>query len=327
MTGPARTATSEEGSVQPALADAYIHCLRLARAHYENFPVASLFLPAHMRPHVAAVYAFARIADDLADEGDASAHERLSRLEAWRSALHAVLERGADVEGRTLGGDPMDPSTAHRPDQLQILRALAHTVRTHALPVQLFDDLVSAFSQDVHVHRYATWDEVFDYCRRSANPVGRLVLRLAGHANPQADEWSDRVCTALQLTNFWQDFAIDWRRGRLYLPLEEVERAGADVRDLNGRALSPPWRQAVSRAVDRTAKLFDDGRPVCDVVSGRLGWELRATWIGGTRILEKVRAVDCDVLRTRPTIGARDLPVIVGRLLGWRRRGAGRAIE
>lgn len=317
----------------PALTEAYAHCLRMARAHYENFPVASLFLPAQMRPHVAAVYAFARAADDMADEGEATASERLSRLEAWRGALHDVLERETEVDGGSRGGDVIDgadrtnSTAAHGPDELHVLRALAHTVRTHALPVQLFDDLISAFAQDVHVHRYATWDEVFDYCRRSANPVGRLVLRLAGHTNPQADEWSDRVCTALQLTNFWQDFAIDWRRGRLYLPLEEVSRAGADVRDLNGHVLSAPWRQALSRAVGRTVQLFDEGRPVCDAIPGRLGWELRATWIGGTRILEKLRAVDCDALRARPSIGARDLPMIIGRMLTWRRHVAGRAIE
>jgi phytoene synthase len=259
-----------------------------------------------MRPHVAAIYAFARAADDFADEGDVAPDVRLARLTAWREGLHQA------VEGRHDG----DAAAG------LVFRALAHTIRQHALPVVLFDDLISAFIQDVHVRRYATWVEVLDYCRRSANPVGRLVLRLAGTADAQADEWSDRVCTALQLANFWQDFAVDWRRGRLYLPIEEVERAGARVDDLERALMTAPWKKALACAVDRTEAMFEEGRPVCDVVDGRLRWELRATCLGGLRILEKLRASDYDAFRTRPSLGARDLPLLGLRALFWRRHGA-----
>lgn len=302
--GVAMTDGRVSDSADPALQRAYEHCAHVARGHYENFPVASRLVPAHMRPHVAAIYAFARAADDFADEGDVAPDVRLARLTAWRDALHQAVEARPGVS------DDVGP----------VFRALAHTIRHHALPVVLFDDLISAFIQDVHVRRYATWVAVLDYCRRSANPVGRLVLRLAGTVDAQADEWSDRVCTALQLANFWQDFAVDWRRGRLYLPTEEVERSGALVDDLDRALMTPPWKQALARAVDRTEALFEQGRPVCDVIEGRLRWELRATCLGGLRILEKLRASDFDVFRARPSLGALDLPLLGLRALLWRRR-------
>lgn len=293
------------GSDEPALQRAYEHCANVARGHYENFPVASRLVPARMRPHVSAIYAFARAADDFADEGDVAPDVRLARLTAWREALHQA------VQGRHGGDDAAG----------LVFRALAHTIRQHELPVALFDDLISAFIQDLHVRRYATWADVLDYCRRSANPVGRLVLRLAGTADAQADEWSDRVCTALQLANFWQDFAVDWRRGRLYLPIEEVELAGAREDDLDRALMTPPWKKALARALDRTEAMFEEGRPVCDVVEGRLRWELRATCLGGLRILEKLRASDYDAFRARPSLRARDLPLLGLRALFWRRHG------
>ena len=169
----------------------------MARAHYENFPVASWLLPAAMRPHVAAVYAFARTADDFADEGRRSPDERLRLLDDWERRLHACVEPGQH--------DPAD----------QIFLAVGQTIRTCNLPVSLFEDLLSAFRQDITTHRYQTWDDVLDYCRRSANPVGRLVLRIAGYDDPRLDQSSDALCTALQLTNFWQDIGRDWQKGRL----------------------------------------------------------------------------------------------------------------
>src|SRR5215217_4178295 len=172
-----------------------------------------------MRPHVAAVYAYARIADDIADEGSAPADERLTLLNAWQRRLHAALavERADEPP--------------HEHEDL-IVVALAHSIRLLDLPIALFDDLLSAFAQDTMTTRYATWDDVLDYCRRSANPIGRLVLRVAGYDDRRLDEHSDAVCTALQLTNFWQDFAVDWNRGRLYLPVEERDRAHARDADL-----------------------------------------------------------------------------------------------
>ena len=152
--------------------------------------------------------------------------------------------------------------------------------------------------------RYETWRDVLDYCRRSANPVGRLVLRVAGYDDPTLDAQSDAVCTALQLTNFWQDLAIDWRRGRLYLPAEERTRAFAREADLNRAEMTPEWRDAVRQAIRRTRELFDRRTPICDAVRGRLRWELRFTWLGGMRILDNIEAVGCDVFNHRPTLGA-----------------------
>ena len=161
--------------------------------------------------------------------------------------------------------------------------------------MQLFDDLLNAFVQDVGTPRYSTWADVLDYCRRSANPVGRLVLRLSGYHDDRLDAASDAVCTALQLTNFWQDLAIDWSRGRLYVP-EEIWRAHhADVASLDARLMTPQWKAALADCGLRTRELFQRGRPVCDGVSGRLRYELRATWLGGMRILDRLDRAGYDV--------------------------------
>src|SRR5207248_2477764 len=191
-----------------SLAQAYAACEGLARSHYENFPVASMLLPRAMRPHVAAVYAFARRADDMADEGSARAADRQAALETWRRGLHEAVRLKPDTtEAQVVSG-------FSRTDCL-MLTAVAHSIRTLDLPIALFDDLVSAFAQDTMTTRYASWADVLDYCRRSANPVGRLVLRIAGYRDAALDRSSDALCTALQLTNFWQDFGRDWRAGRL----------------------------------------------------------------------------------------------------------------
>ena len=286
-------------SVPDTLAAAYAHCTRLAREHYENFPVASLLLPAAMRPHIAAIYAFARGADDFADEPGPDPAERLRLLQDWHRRLHAT------GSGGSTGDDP-------------IFVALHHTIATCRLPVQLFDDLLSAFMQDVTTRRYATWAEVMDYCRRSANPVGRLVLRVAGHDDPRLDAASDAVCTALQLANFWQDFGRDWRNGRLYIPIEERDRYGAREADLDAGRMSPEWKGALRAAVDRTRELFAAGRTVCNGTRGRLRWELRLTWLGGSRILDKIEAADFDVLNHRPTLGAADAAPLIWRAITWR---------
>ena len=201
-----------------------------------------------------------------------------------------------------------------------LFAALAHTRRTFALPLAPFEDLLSAFRQDVTRTRYETWDEVFDYCRRSANPVGRLVLRLFRYDDPTLDRQSDAVCTALQLTNFWQDFAIDWSRGRLYLPAEEWRPFGGSPADLDARRMSGAWRDALAAAGVRTRGLFEEGRPVADGVSGRLRFELRATWLGGVRILDRLERSGFDVFRDRPSLGLRDGLVIALSTALWRRR-------
>ena len=279
---------------------AYEYCLTLARDHYENFPVASRLLPAEMRPHVAAVYAFARVADDFADEPGREAADRLRLLNEWEERLTAA-EHGAIVPGD------------------HIFLATADTIERKHLPPQLFHDLLSAFRQDVTVSRYQTWADVLDYCRRSANPVGRLVLRIAGVEDGRTDAASDAVCTALQLANFWQDFGRDWRAGRLYVPEEELRRHGARIEDLDRGALTPAWRSAMRACVDRTRALFEEGRPVADAVRGRLRWELRATWLGGVRILDKIQALDFDTLNNRPKLSALDALALLPHLITWRR--------
>jgi squalene synthase HpnC len=274
---------------------AYASCVRVARGHYENFPVASLLLPRGMRRDVAAIYAFARAADDLADEGDWSTDERQRLLDGWLQRLrHAAVSDEAGPDPRR--GEPANA--------VAIFRALGASIRARALPLTLFEDLLSAFRQDVTVRSYDDWPELFDYCRRSANPVGRLVLRLAGYRVPQVDAWSDALCTALQLTNFWQDLTVDLACGRSYLPAREL--------------LAHDTRQAaLAAAVRRTRALFDAGRPLCDAVRGRLRYELRATWLGGVRVLDRVERSERDVANRRPALGLRDWPWLAARLLTW----------
>ena len=284
-------------------AAAYAYCERLAREHYENFPVASRLLPSAMRPHIAAVYAFARRADDFADEPGLDDAERMRLLCGW--------------EGR-LRGD----FSIHIPDEFgadKIFSALEHTIQNCRLPPSLFTDLLSAFRQDISTTRYETWTDLLDYCRRSANPVGRLVLRIAGYDDSSLDAQSDAVCTALQLTNFWQDLAIDWRKGRLYVPLQDRDRAGARDADLDHGRVSPEWQAALSAVTARTRSLFDAGRPVCDRVSGRLRWELRFTWLAASSILDRLEQAEFDVFRHRPSLRATDALPLAWRALRWSR--------
>jgi squalene synthase HpnC len=284
-------------------AAAYARCQHLARQHYENFPVASRLLPRAARPHVAAIYGFARLADDFADEGQRTNTARLALLDDWGRRLHeAAAGRVADEDS----------------DAGAIFVALSDTMRRCQLEVELFDDLLSAFRQDVVVNRYDTWADVLDYCRRSANPVGRLVLRITGYREATLDAMSDAICTALQLTNFWQDLESDWQKGRLYVPQAEIRAAGADLNDLGRRRLTPQWRAALSRAAEETRGLFSRGRPLADAVAGRLRWELRATWLGGMRILERLESSGFDVFRSRPTLGWPDAIRIGWQALTWR---------
>ncbi len=284
------------------LDEAYRACEHLAQSHYENFPVASRLMPAHLRKHVAAIYAFARTADDFADEPGREVGERLRLLSGYRARLHAPR-----------AGAPDQDHLAER-----IFSALHDTIQRFELPVSLFDDLLDAFTQDVTTHRYATWPAVLDYCRRSANPVGRLVLRLSGYRDDRLDAASDAVCTALQLTNFWQDLAVDWSRGRLYVPEDVWQIHGADPATLNSRKMTAGWVAALRDCGERTESLFVDGRPVCDGVTGRLRYELRATWLGGMRILDRLQRADFDVFAERPALGTADALVIACETLLWR---------
>lgn len=292
------------------LAAAYASCEQSARARYENFPVASILLPAPMRPHVAAVYAFARAADDFADEGERPAEQRLRLLDGWRERLRRSLRDEAQP-----ATEPDEPANA-----AAIFQALGNTVQQCDLPSELLDDLLSAFTQDVTVHRYQNWEALFDYARRSANPVGRLVLRIAGYRAPTLDAWSDSICTALQFTNFWQDFTVDRDRGRVYLPQSELARQGAADADVTGNPASVATQCALRQAVARTRQLFVAGRPLCDAVSGRLRYELRATWLGGSRILERVDGQLRSGIGHRPALQLRDGPWLLWQMLTWAAR-------
>lgn len=293
--------------------DPYAACARDARRHYENFPVASWMLPPAARPHVAAVYAFARAADDFADERERSPQERHRLLDGWSERLRhaAATERP--------GPPPRPGEPAHA---VQIFLALGATLRSCSLPLELFDDLLSAFRQDVDVSRYATWADLLDYCRRSANPVGRLVLRISRQQSPQNDIWSDDICTALQLTNFWQDLHRDYLHGRLYVPRDAQQAHGAREDDLASGVMTPAWQAVLAELLLRTRALFVAGRPLCDAMQGRLRYELRATWLGGTRILDRIAAAGYDVATRRPTLGPQDVPWLAWKLVAWPQPGA-----
>ncbi len=293
---------------QTELRLAYTTCLQLARNHYENFPVASRLLPSYIRPHIAAVYAFARVADDFADEGDRSVQERLSLLDRWETCL--VQREQSSVTNKSFG----DLTYA---EVAPIFVALRHTIDKFSLPVELFTDLLSAFRQDVTVKRYENWDDLLDYCRRSANPVGRIVLRLAGRTDPVLDEQSDCVCSALQITNFLQDFGRDWQHGRLYVPVEIQKECGAKLSDLQVNLVTPEWREALESCAEKTKKLFVAGRPVCDGVTGALRMELRLTWLGGMRILDRVGRRRYDPLNERPVLRFTDFVPLVWRAVVW----------
>ncbi len=273
--------------------------------HYENFPVASWLCPPALRPAVAALYAYARTADDLADEGDAAAEVRLADLSAYRADLHACV-RGATVS----------------PRWQDVFTPLAATVARHQLPLQPLDDLLDAFMQDVARTRegrgYADRDEVLDYCRRSANPVGRLLLHLYGVHDARALAESDDVCTALQLINFWQDLSVDLPRGRYYVPATECLAHGLDPDQPALWAGDPRGPQLVRALVAWARTTMLRGAGIVHRVPGRAGWELRAVVQGGLRILDKIEAGGFDSLRRRPRITAADAPVILWRCLCMR---------
>jgi squalene synthase HpnC len=250
--------------------------------HYENFPVASILLPARLRPAVEAIYRFARSADDLADEGDAAPQDRISALDAYEAALDSI-ERG-----------PL-------PDML-FWRELAAVIRHYHLPLQPFRDLLSAFRQDVLVKRYETFDDLLDYCRRSADPVGTLMLHLYDMADRRNLDDSNAICSALQLINFWQDVSIDWQKARVYLPQEDLKRFGVSETDIGNQTHDVKWRALMRFEVDRARAMLQSGIPLALRLPGRVGWELRLVVQGGLRILERIDAVNYDVFRRRPQL-------------------------
>ena len=263
--------------------------------HYENFPVASVLLPQRLRRPIAAIYRFARGADDIADEGDAGDDERLLELAAYSAELDRI----------ELGQTPADPA----------FHELAEVIREWHLPLQLFRDLLDAFAQDVVKKRYADFPELLDYCRRSANPVGRLLLHLVNRASPGNLRRSDCICSTLQLVNFWQDIGVDWAKGRVYLPQTDLARFGISEQQIADHRWSAEWAALLDFQTDRARAMMLDGAPLVQQLPGRMGWEIRFTVQGGLRILEKIRRARGNVFADRPLLGPGDWLRMGGRAL------------
>lgn len=261
--------------------------------HYENFPVASWLMPGRLREPVKAIYRFARSADDIADEGDAPPNARLQELARYDSELDRI-ERGEI---------PDDP----------IFTPLAAAIRAHALPLAPFRDLLSAFAQDVEKTRYASFGEVMDYCRRSANPVGRLMLHLYGNHDPRHQAYSDAICSSLQLINFLQDVAIDYAKGRIYLPQDELAAHHVSEAQIEAGNAGGLWHMMMHRQIERARKLLQAGAPLGRALHGRIGLELRVTIRGGETILRKLHADPGCVFGARPVLGKTDWIVMLAR--------------
>lgn len=259
-----------------ALAAAYAYCRKITVQHYENFPVASVLMPGHLRKHIYPIYAFARHADDLADE----AQDRAALL-AWREQLHRAARGAADHP---------------------IFLALHDTRQRFELPLSLFDDLLRAFLQDLDQNRYRNFEELLGYCRYSANPVGRIILRLHGYRHPELFQFSDKICTALQLTNFWQDVRIDIEKDRIYIPLSQLSGFGISEDDIRAARFSAKFGNMMKSLVERTAAMFAEGAPLLPAVKKRLRWELKLTMMGGMAILDQIRRQNYNVLAKRPEL-------------------------
>lgn len=259
--------------------------------HYENFPVASILMPKRLRRPVAAIYHFAREADDISDEGDLTDEERLAQLDAFRAELDRI---GANEATLT-----------------PLFQNLAATIREYGLPMQPFYDLLDAFSQDVVKKRYDNFADLQEYCRRSANPVGILMLHLYGEATPVNLAYSDAICTSLQLINFWQDVAKDWKISRIYLPLDEMAQYGVTESQIAQGKTDENWRQLMQFQVERARKLMLQGAPLGSILTGRIGLEMRMIIAGGLRILDKTAAADYDVFNRRPVLRPLDWVIML----------------
>ena len=258
----------------------------MAVDHYENFPVASILLPKRIRRAVEIIYHFARQADDIADEGNFTDGERLARLDEFRSELNRI----GTVDG------PQTP----------LFMALAGIVTRYQLPVQLLHDLLDAFSQDVVKKRYANFNELMDYCRRSANPVGRLLLHLYDEASTQNQVYSDHICTSLQLINFWQDVKKDIMIGRIYIPQDDMRTYAIDEGQVTEGRTSQAWRDLMRFQVQRAREMLSEGAPLGSILGGRIGLEMRMIIAGGNRILTKLEQVDFDMFNRRPVLRPHD---------------------
>ncbi|MBD3669486.1 MAG: squalene synthase HpnC [Gammaproteobacteria bacterium] len=277
------------------LKTAYQHCHRIAKQHYENFPVASIFLPRRLRPAVTVIYCFARNADDLADEGDISQEERLSALDMMGEELEKI-------QNKESSDDP-------------VFIALADVINKYEIPIEPFYDLLSAFRQDVTKTRYRDFGELMSYCRRSANPVGRILLYLYSEANERNIALSDGICSALQLINFLQDIEQDYRENnRIYLPLEEMQKYHVTEMHIRNRLSDYSVKRLLDFQIERARKMLKAGAPLATQLGGRIGFELKLIIFGGTRILYRLHNQDGSYF-SRPRLRTRDKAWVLWRSL------------
>jgi squalene synthase HpnC len=281
--------------------DAYRYCEQIVRRHYENFPVASLFIPKNKRKHFYAAYAFMRVADDLADNGDIELNKRLETLVQWQGKLDASYQ-----------GQSEDP----------IFIALQDSIEELLIPKEIFDNILNAFKVDLFKHRYRTFDELLEYCRYSANPVGHLVLHILGYApHPDRETMvlaSDHLCTALQLTNHWQDIFLDKKIDRLYLPLEDLETYGYSIAEWNTRVVNENFRRLMKFQIDRTRDYFTEARQLFRFLKFPERFEIALIWHGGMRIIERIENSGYDVGTCRPTLTLVDKTVMFANAMRQR---------
>ena len=287
-----KTHISQTDENNSAFDDAFAHCAAVVNAHYENFPVASLFLPEEKRPYIQAIYAFSRIADDFADELDRPAEERLRDLNGWEEKLH-----------RCYLGETDHP----------VFVALSETIKRNNIPIEPLQDLLTAFKRDVTQNRYESFDDLLSYCSCSANPVGRLMLMIFGHRDEMLFKLSDNICTALQLTNFWQDVEVDLKKDRLYIPLEDMRRFGYGMEKWSNREMDEDFRRLMKFEADRTQEMFYQGAQLPSLVEKELQLELKLVWFGGMSILKQLRRIGYDVFHRRPVLNGRHKFVILLR--------------
>jgi len=281
----------------PSIESAFNYCSKIALEHYENFPVGSWIVPRDKRKYVHAIYAFARIADDFADEKRYREEERLQLLGDWEKKLRSCVYE-----------NPENP----------VFIAIKETIRKFEIPVELLGDLITAFKLDLINKRYKSRKDLLSYCSYSANPVGRIVLYLFGYKDHELHRLSDFICTALQLTNFWQDISIDLEKDRIYLPAEDMEQFGYNEKDLRSHILNSAFINLLKSETDFTKGLFKEGLPLCNSVSKRLSLELKAVWSGGMKILDKIEYNGYDVFNNRPVINIFDKAKILSQALVMR---------
>ncbi len=263
----------------------YSKAIEFSQSHYENFPVASLSLPKNIRKHVAVVYKFARNADDIADEGEYSIEERMRHLEKYKHQLSEALQGNYANE---------------------FWKALHNTIVSFNLTEKYFYDLLSAFAQDITKHNYETFDELLNYCERSANPVGRIILEFFNIRHDKAKEYSDAICTALQLTNFYQDVSVDYKKGRIYLPIKEMQKFDVDESSFLEKQNDLNFKNLLTFQVNRNYELFEKGKNLLPLLPKRLRFQITLTILGGEEILHKIRKIDYDVLNIRPKLSKID---------------------